>query len=173
MIRKAQERDASALAAISIEVWLNTYLREGVSAHFADYVLSEFTAQNFRDAIGDPSKAIWVSENGTGIDGFVTVCSSATPPLADCSPLEIATLYVRPRHQSGGKGAALLQRGLEHCLGIGGENVWLTVNARNGRAIGFYLRQGFNKIGTAHFRIGDQAYENDVMKIDIRRPVTT
>ncbi|CAN7279970.1 GNAT family N-acetyltransferase [Bradyrhizobium sp. LjRoot220] len=172
MIRKAHERDASALAAVSIEVWMNTYLREGVSPHFAEYVLTAFTAQNLRDAIGDSGKAIWVSENGTGIDGFVTVCSSATPPLADCSPLEITTLYVRPRQQSGGRGAALLRCALEHCRDSGGENVWLTVNAENSRAIGFYVRHGFNKIGTTYFRIGDRAYENDVLKVDIRPVVT-
>ena len=171
MIRKAQERDVSVLAAVSIEVWLNTYLREGVSPPFADYVLSEFTARKFRDAIADSSIAIWVTENGTGIDGFVTVCSKATPPLAECSPLEITALYVRPRRQAGGRGVALLQRALEHCNGIGGENAWLTVNAENNRAIDFYLRHGFNKIGSTYFPIADQAYENYVMKIDLERPV--
>jgi ribosomal protein S18 acetylase RimI-like enzyme len=171
MIRKAQEQDSSGLAAVSIEVWMNTYLRDGVSPLFADYVLSEFTAQNFRNALADSNMAIWVSENGIGIDGFATVCSSATPPLADCSSLEITTLYVRPRRQSGGRGAALLQRALEHCRGIGGESAWLKVNAENSRAIDFYLRHGFNKIGSTYFRIADQAYENYVMKIAIRDPV--
>jgi diamine N-acetyltransferase len=37
MIRKAEEQDASSLAAVGIEVWLNTYLREGGSSFFADY----------------------------------------------------------------------------------------------------------------------------------------
>src|SRR2546423_11449264 len=81
MIRKAEERDASSLAAVSIEVWVNTYLRDGVGPVFADYALSEFTAQKFRNSIGDPDRAIWVSENRTGIDGFVTACSTAAPPL--------------------------------------------------------------------------------------------
>jgi diamine N-acetyltransferase len=151
MIRKAQERDLSGLAAVSIEVFLHTYLRDGVSPLFADYVLSEFTAQKFRNAIDDPNMAIWVSENGTGIDGFVTACSIATPPLADCSTLEIMTLYVRPRHQAGGRGVALLQRALEHCSRIGGESAWLKVNVENDRAIDFYLRHGFNKIGSTYF----------------------
>ena len=70
MIRKAEERDASSLAAVSIEVWVNTYLRDGISPVFADYVLAEFTAQKFRNVIGNPDLAIWVSENRTGIDGF-------------------------------------------------------------------------------------------------------
>jgi ribosomal protein S18 acetylase RimI-like enzyme len=170
MIRKAEERDVSGLAAVSIEVWLNTYLRGGVSPQFADHVLSEFTAQKFRNALDDPNMAIWVSENGIGIDGFVAVCLKATPPLADCSTLEITTLYVRPRQQSGGRGAALLQRALEHCSGIGGQSAWLQVNAENSGAIEFYLRQGFNKVGSTYFEIADQAYENYVMKIELRHP---
>src|SRR5687768_15849656 len=100
MIRKVEERDASSLAALSIEVWLNTYLRDGVSPLVADYVLAEFTAQKFRNSAGDPNLAIWVSENRMGIDGYVTVCSAAPPPLPNCSPLEVTTLYVQPRHQS-------------------------------------------------------------------------
>jgi hypothetical protein len=39
------------------------------------------TAQKFRNAIGDPDLAIFVSENRVGIDGFVKVCSTALPPL--------------------------------------------------------------------------------------------
>jgi ribosomal protein S18 acetylase RimI-like enzyme len=171
MIRKAEEGDASSLAAVSIEVWLNTYLRDGVSAFFADYVLSEFTAQKFRNAIDDPDLTIWVSENRAGIDGFVTVCSAAMPPLAGCSSLEIKTLYVQPRHQSSGRGRALLNRALDHCRSVNGENVWLTVEAENGRAIGFYLRNGFHRVGSADFMIADQAYENHVMRMDLCRPV--
>jgi ribosomal protein S18 acetylase RimI-like enzyme len=170
MIRKAEDRDASSLAAVGIEVWLNTYLREGVGPIFADYVLSEFTAQKFQSSIADPNLAIWVSENRLGIDGFVTVCSMATPPLANCSPLEITTLYVQPRHHSSGRGVALLQRALNHCRSIGGGSVWLKVNAENSRAIDFYLRHGFNKIGSTDFVIAGEAYENFVMEIDLRRP---
>lgn len=170
MIRRAEGRDASSLAAVSLEVWLNTYLREGGNAFFADYVLSEFTAQKFRDAIGHPHLAIWVSENRIGIDGFVSVCSTSTPPLAGRSSLEITTLYVQPRHQSSGRGTALLRRALDHCRSIGGESAWLKVNAENSSAIGFYLRHGFNKVGSAQFVIADSAYENFVMEADLRRP---
>lgn len=167
MIRRAEQRDASSLAAVSIEVWLNTYLRDGVSPFFADYVLSQFTADKFRKGVENPHLSIWVSENQTGIDGFVTVCSKAVPPIAGCSPLEIVTLYVQPRHQSAGKGHALLHRALDHCRSVHGDNVWLKVEANNNRAVSFYLRHGFYRIGSADFVIGDQAYENHVMKMDL------
>jgi diamine N-acetyltransferase len=169
MIRRAEERDASSLAAVSIEVWVNTYLRDGVSPLFADFVLAEFKAQKFRSSIGDPGLAIWVSENRAGIDGFVTVCSTAAPPQAGCSPLEITTLYVQPRHQAGGRGGALLRHALDHCRSIGGESAWLKVEAKNRRAIDFYLRHGFTRIGSTDFVIADQAYENYVMRTDLRK----
>jgi ribosomal protein S18 acetylase RimI-like enzyme len=101
----------------------------------------------------------------------VTVCSTAAPPLPDCSPLEIRTLYVQPRHQSGGRGGALLRHALEHCRSIGGENAWLKVEAENRRAIDFYLRHGFTRIGSTDFVIADQAYENYVMRTNLRQPV--
>lgn len=164
VIRKAKEQDASSLAALSIEVWVNTYLREGVSQVFADYVLAEFNAERFRTWIGDPSLATWVSESRLGIDGYVTINSASKPPLADCSPFEITTLYIQPRHQSAGKGAALLQRALDHCRADGAKSIWLTVNAVNSRAVDFYLRHGFRKIGATNFVIADQPYENHVME---------
>ena len=170
MIRKAEERDMSGLAAMSIEVWLNTYVRDGVSPHFADYVLSEFTAQKFRTAIDDPNLAIWVSESSTGIAGFITVCSAATPPLPDCLSLEITTLYVRPRCQSSGRGSALLQHALHHCKGMGSESIWLTVNAENKNAIEFYHKHGFSQIGSSDFKIAGQAYVNYVMKKELAHP---
>ncbi|WP_311202217.1 hypothetical protein [Leisingera sp. S132] len=40
VIRPAGMHDCSSLAALSIEVWAGTYLRNGISAHFADYVLA-------------------------------------------------------------------------------------------------------------------------------------
>lgn len=102
-----------------------------------------------------------------GIDGFVAVSSTTKPPLPNCPPLEITTLYVQPRHQSSGRGVALLYRALDHCRSMGSEIAWLKVNAENGRAIRFYLRNGFSQIGSTHFVIADRTYENHVMKTEL------
>lgn len=62
-LRKANQADASSIAAISIEVWVGTYLKKGVTEVFADYALSQFTTQNISTLIEDPSQYILVSEN--------------------------------------------------------------------------------------------------------------
>lgn len=162
MLRKAQKSDASSLAAISIEVWIGTYLKHGVSAFFADYALSEFTAPKSERLVADPNQFILVSENNEGIDGFIRVSSGSAAPVSGCSSVEISTFYVQPRHHGKGIGKKLLDAAFAHCRKVGATSVWLTTNAENAPAIAFYLKQGFEHVGETHFRIGSNGYLNNV-----------
>lgn len=164
-IRPASARDASSIALISLEVWTSTYLREGVNAFFADYALSEFTSDKIAARLAAPDHRSWVCENANGIDGFVEICSNAQPPLPQCSDFELTRLYVQPRHKGKGKGAALLQYAIDHARTLGFASLWLAVNAENSAAIRFYQKLAFETVGNTHFRIGDQAYENYVMRL--------
>ncbi|WP_454851333.1 N-acetyltransferase family protein [Rhizobium binxianense] len=166
-VRKAVREDAKSIAVISIEVWANAYLRDGINGFFADYVLSEFTENRILERLDDPRSLCWVSDNRDGIDGFIFACEDAVPPADGCSSFEVETLYVQPRHQSAGKGLLLLQQAIGHCRSCSFENLWLKVNAENGKAIGFYRRHGFRNVGSTFFRIGDASYENFVMRLDL------
>ncbi|WAJ30589.1 GNAT family N-acetyltransferase [Antarcticirhabdus aurantiaca] len=167
IIRDATASDASSLAALSIEVWLGTYIREGVNGFFADHALREFTADRFRSRLQDQQRTIFVSQNAVGIDGMIELIAGASAPVAGCPNVEIATLYVQPRHQGGGKGVALLQAGLAHARSSGHAGVWLAVNAENQAAIAFYERQSFQNAGETHYEIEDQRYLNYVMRRDL------
>ena len=165
-LRPALRSDASSLAALSMEVWLGTYIRRGVNAFFADYALGEFTTANFEALLQEPAETFIVSENEEGIDGFIRI-SSGKPAPADLrsdteSETEIATLYVQPRHHGKGIGKALLAAGLNCAHEKGASSVWLATNAENANAIAFYLAQGFENPGQTYFRIQDQAYPNEV-----------
>ncbi|MBO1038528.1 GNAT family N-acetyltransferase [Brucella pituitosa] len=167
--RIAYPSDAPILAAISIEVWLGTYIRRGVSAFFAEYALNEFTSDKFARLLEDPHEHIIVSENEDGIDGFIRISDGKAAPVADCSAMEISTLYVQPRHHGRGIGRLLLEQGLKYARAAGSPSVWLTTNSENSPAIAFYLKHGFEKVGTTHFRIQDQAYLNDVFRRIVSR----
>ncbi|MBK0023903.1 GNAT family N-acetyltransferase [Ochrobactrum sp. S46] len=162
--RIAQPSDAPILAAISIEVWIGTYIRRGVNAFFAEYALNEFTSDKLRALIEDQDERVIVLENGDGIDGFIRISHGNEAPVADCSSMEISTLYVQPRHHGRGLGRLLLEEGLNYARNNGSPSVWLTTNSENTPAIAFYLKQGFEKVGTTHFHIQDQAYRNDVFR---------
>lgn len=161
-LREAKLSDASSIAAISIEVWIGTYLKRGVSAFFADYALSEFTTAKAEAQIVDQRQFTLVSENQDGIDGFIRLSPNSAAPVDGCSTFEIATFYVQPRHHGKGIGRHLLQAMLQHSRTLGATGVWLTTNAENDPAIAFYLAQGFEQVGQTHFRIADEGYLNTV-----------
>ncbi|MBR9652950.1 GNAT family N-acetyltransferase [Thalassovita aquimarina] len=162
-LRTASTSDASSIAALSIEVWLGTYLRRGVSGFFADYALAEFTTAKIEALLSDPEEFVVVSENEEGIDGFIRVSTSSPGPVDGCSETEISTLYVQPRHHGKGLGKSLLAAGLHHCRHNGAQSVWLATNSENTPAIDFYRSQGFTRMGHTHFRIQDRAYLNEVL----------
>lgn len=161
-LRIAHRLDASSIAAISIEVWIGTYLKRGVSGFFADYLLGEFTVSKTEALLSDPNEFFLVSENDEGIDGFIRVSSGSEAPVNDCTETEISTLYVQPRHHGKGIGKRLLKAALQHCREKGDKSVWLATNAENTPAIAFYLGRGFEHVGETQFRIQDQSYLNNV-----------
>lgn len=146
-----------------MEVWLGTYLRHGISGFFADYVFDALTPDRFRDHLASPCETFIVSQNREGIDGFIRVTEGPEPPEGQGSSVEIATLYVQPRHHGRGIGQALLQAGVQVAADLGASQPWLTTNAENTAAIAFYRRQGFEVTGQTFFKIGGEAYPNVVL----------
>ena len=79
-IRPAQKTDAASLAALSIEVWIGTYLKRGVNAFFAEFALSEFTTARFEAILEDGQDLLMVSENEDGIDGYIRLAENRIAP---------------------------------------------------------------------------------------------
>jgi ribosomal protein S18 acetylase RimI-like enzyme len=166
-IRLAKSTDASSLAALSLEVWLGTYIREGINGFFADYALEEFTTQKFEAILQNENECIFVSDNTIGIDGFIRISSGHSADIKGCSDTEITTLYIQPRHQGKSIGKWLLAEGLKYCASLSVTTPWLAVNSENPMAVNFYLANGFKKIGQTRFQIQDQSYLNEVLAIDL------
>ena len=162
-LRAARPEDVSSLAALSIEVWLGTYLRRGINGFFADYVFAELTPQRMAAHLAKDTESFIVSQNTEGIDGFIRISDGVKPPAGSGCAVEIATLYVQPRHHGRGLGQALLQAGLRRCADLGASRPWLTTNSENTSAIGFYQRMGFEITGRTYFHVQDEAYPNEVL----------
>jgi ribosomal protein S18 acetylase RimI-like enzyme len=163
-LRAASQSDCSSLAALSIEVWLATYIREGVNAVFAEYVLQEYTPARFAAILTDPDEHLFVSENVDGIDGYIRLTQGSACPVKTGSNVEIKTLYVQSRHHGLGKGALLLSKGLAYASQQGWPRPWLAVNSQNLNALNFYARHGFDPIGITQFQIVDAQYQNEVLQ---------
>ncbi len=165
-LRPATANDAASLAALSLEVWLHTYLRDGITPEFARHALATFTQAQCAGWITDQARSLVVQDGGAGLQGYAMLRHHSPAPVAGCSATEIETLYVRPRHQRQGLGRALLGAALDHARGLGAAHPWLLANEENAPALAFYAAHGFATVGRVRVPVAGGAYPNRVLRLD-------
>ena len=162
-IRTGQLADAERLAVLSTQVWLHTYCTDGINSDIAQYVLSELTTERWSLRLQDPQVRILVAERGDFLVGFAAVSFGAPCPSGASSSVELQTLYVQAHCMGQGIGKRLLESAESTALQQCASPLWLTVNAQNARAIAFYARQGYAKVGSTYFVLGQGRHENHVL----------
>jgi ribosomal protein S18 acetylase RimI-like enzyme len=162
-IRSAQLCDASRVAILAAQVWLDTYATDGITDEIAQYVLSELTVEKFSASLGEPETSLLVAEYGQCLVGFAAIKFGASCPSVAGSLVELQTLYVQEHFIGHGIGRSLLQAAEASARERSASQLWLTVNAKNARAIAFYARQRYSKVGTTYFVLGEGRHENHVL----------
>ncbi|MGO7983282.1 GNAT family N-acetyltransferase [Rhizobium johnstonii] len=74
--------------------------------------------------------------------------------------VELSKFYTLPHTHGGSVSAPLMQATLAAAADRGVQGAWLGVNNENARAIRFYEKNGFARVGTKTFKLGDR-YEHD------------
>ena len=162
-VRAGHLGDAGRLAVLGAQVWLHTYATDGVNDEIAQYVLSEFSAEKFSVLLRGPETCLLVAEYGGCLVGYACIKLGAACPHGAKSVAELGTLYVQEHFIGQGIGRLLLQAAETEALERAASPLWLTVNAKNARAIAFYARQGYANLGTTHFVLGKAHHENHVL----------
>ncbi len=163
LIRQGQRRDAENLSALAMQVWLHTYATEGISSVISRYVLSELNPKKFEVLLSEESSAVLVAEVGENLVGYATVTAATTCPVITNSKIELATLYVQEPFVGKGVGSALLGQAAQWAKQRTNTSIWLTVNSKNLRAIAFYEKHEYTKLGITHFKLGNEKHENLVL----------
>ncbi|MEI6739440.1 MAG: GNAT family N-acetyltransferase [Gemmatimonadaceae bacterium] len=177
-LRRAVLADAAALATLAADTFTETFgadnRPEDLAAHLAaSYGIAQQTAE-----LQDPAVITLVAEQDGALVGFAqirrqdapaSVTAAAAEQAAstthaatthaathvDPRPVELHRLYLRRVAHGTGLGAALMQGAREAAVALGGTHLWLGVWERNPRAIAFYTKSGFVRVGSHDFFVGD------------------
>ena len=161
LIRPASVEDAPRIAVLGAQVWVQTYVDTGISEVVARYILETFAVKRVRALVEDSSAAVLVAEEEGRLAGYVVLRLGSWH--GDISS-EIETLYVHEPLTEEGIGSALLARSRDVAMDrTGSRAVWVAVNSRNERALGFYRARGLAADGITYFELGGAKYENTVM----------
>ncbi|MET3810574.1 GNAT family N-acetyltransferase [Arthrobacter sp. UYEF3] len=168
-IRRATADDAGALAdlaAITFPLACPPESRpEDIAAHLAN-TLGE---TNFRGYLADPDVTVLVIDQSGELRGYSLLVArppqdpDVTAALGGTPGTELSKCYVHPDHHGLGAAAELMQASIAAAAGAGAASLWLGVNSRNARAIRFYEKSGFRKVGTKSFRLGTTVEHDYVM----------
>ncbi len=155
VIRRAEEADADALAALGRDTFIETFAHLYPPKDLEAFLEQTYTPAAFARFLMTPGQAMWIAEKDGRAIGYVHAgpCALPHPEVTeDCG--EVKRLYVRREAQNLGLGRRLLTTALDW-LEAPGRRLWIGVWSQNTGAQRLYGRFGFEKVGEYQFPVGD------------------
>lgn len=163
-LRLAAAFDAPAIAALAVQVFLDTYATAGVRPDLAREAFEEYAVDAFAARLAEPERCFVLACRGDGLLGFAEVLAAALhAPAGDVRGAELVRLYVQPRAQRSGLGKALLAHAEHITAAAALPRLWLTAWEGNTRALAFYERMGYADIGATTYTLQGRSYGNRVL----------
>ncbi|MGM9483545.1 GNAT family N-acetyltransferase [Roseateles sp. NT4] len=167
-IRFATPEDAAGLAAFGAQAFTDTYRDISEAQEIADYVAEHFQPEVMVAVIQDRDCAVLLAWLDDQLAGYAIVKNEAPPAcVTGPAPLKLWRIYLGEGFIGRGLGAALMQAVHAEARRRGARTLWLGVYDRNVRAVAFYERFGFAKVGGQEFLFGGQIYIDPVYAVPV------
>ncbi|MFF2315129.1 GNAT family N-acetyltransferase [Arthrobacter sp. NPDC058097] len=170
MIRKAAAQDAAALADLAAATFPLACPPGSSLEDIRLHLKQTLSEERFADYLADGKIAILVLDEDGRLDGYtLLVDRQPTDPdvlraLGDRRSVELSKCYVHPDHHGRGAASTLMRASLSWAADQGAASVWLGVNGQNAKAIRFYEKSGFTRIGTKSFTLGDSVESDFILE---------
>ena len=118
----------------------------------------------------DPATRAWLAEVAPGAApvGYALLTAPDLPPeLLQPGDLELKRIYLFSRFHGGGTGQRLIQTVIDEARSSGAHRLLLGVHPENERALAFYTRNGFERIGTRSFQVGPLTFADPVLALTL------
>ncbi|MEV7603922.1 GNAT family N-acetyltransferase [Paenarthrobacter sp. NPDC089322] len=169
-IRTATANDAGKLAALAAVTFPLACPPGASPADIQAHLERTLSEANFVEYLADANITVLVLDDGGQLSGYTMLIAKAPSDHAVASVLsalpstELSKCYVHPDHHGQGAASRLIKASLANAADKGAAGVWLGVNSENAKAIRFYEKSGFRKVGTKSFKLGDTVEHDFVME---------
>lgn len=161
--------DALTIAALAVQVFLDTYATEGIRPDLAREAFTEYSAEAFASRLHEPARRFILAEQANGVVGFAELVAIPLPATAGTVVgAQLVRLYIQPRFQRSGLGQRLLQAAELAASSLGLPALWLTAWEGNDRARRFYEAVGYENIGATTYTFQGNSYANRVFAKHLR-----
>lgn len=159
--------DVIELQTLSKKTYMETFESSNTEENMKAYLEAAFNLEKLKTEIkteGSTFYFLLIDE----IVGYIKInLMPAQTDVYDDAALEVERLYtLKAVHGSGG-GKLLMEKAFEMAKTLNKSYVWLGVWEHNERALSFYHKTGYYKIGTHDFIMGDDVQTDFLMRKDL------
>jgi ribosomal protein S18 acetylase RimI-like enzyme len=164
-LRRATVDDAAALSMLGARLFEQTFGPNNTASNMQDYLVHAFTPEKQTSELEHPDRAVWLAMDDTGeLVGYASLLvGSVIEGVQASKPAEVERIYADRSMHGSGLGSQLMEACVEHAMRSGCDVLWLAVWEHNPRAIAFYERRGFARVGAKTFRLGADLQRDYVM----------
>ena len=162
-VRRASAGDAGVLSALGASTFRETFEGDNAPADMARYLAEAFSPERQAAEIADASAIVLLAEQRDA-EGAATLVGyahllvgSTAAAVRGPAPVELKRLYVARAWHGRRVAQALMDAALEAARARGGRTIWLGVWEQNPRAVAFYEKYGFERVGEHTFLLGADA----------------
>ncbi|MEM9667461.1 MAG: N-acetyltransferase [Pseudomonadota bacterium] len=169
IVRRASEEDAEALAHIGVATFIESYTEDIEGPAMVAHCTNQHSREVYEQYLADPRGACWIAEyQPTGAPiGYAVNCKPDLPIELDASDLELKRIYALSRTHGTGIGQALMQAAINQARHVGARRLLLGTYEENYRAMTFYRKHGFEKVGERAFNVGGKIYDDIIMALTL------
>jgi len=166
--RRATPEDANTIARIGAATFTAAFGPQNTPEDMKAYLATNFNLEVIQTQIEDASSTFLLGFEGEKVVGYAMFKAGLPPAsVSDAEAIELVRFYVVEEVIGKGYGSALMQACLDEVGILGYSTIWLGVWERNERAIRFYEKWGFTKVGTKEFILGRDVQHDWVMEVNI------
>lgn len=165
---KCTQEDVYILQDISCKTFRETFADTNSPAELQKFLDKAYNEEKLRmELLNSNSQFYFLYTDGV-LAGYLKLNEApAQTEINDKSSLEIQRLYLLREFQGKGLGRELMDKALEIARAGEKEYVWLGVWEHNEKALAFYKKYGFYKIGSHSFFVGSDEQTDDIMRKDL------
>lgn len=158
-IRKATEKDGSSIARIGKIAVLEAHKESASAEEMDEYLGNNYNSAIITEELKDPKNVYHIIEYDGEVAGFTKIILNAEQPDINQENLSMLDrIYLLKEFYNLKLGYELLKCNIEFCKNHHQSGMWLHTWVGNTRAINFYLRAGFNIVGSHEFKVTETRY---------------
>ena len=164
LIRPATVEDVATLCRLGAATFRETYRAISDPLEVDEYADEHFTPAKIESWLRRTDARPLLAFAAGVPAGYAHVRRAPVPGcVPDREAVELSRLYLQASAQGTGLGTALMAAALAEIAALGGRTVWLGAYDRNVRALAFYARHGFARVGTHDFEFGGVIHADPVL----------